>query len=130
MTEARGKSVIALQLAAAVSLGHSWLAMPVREGRAVLISAEDDLDQLHRRLSAITRGQGVELSNLDRLTIRSLAGEDALLARLDAHGGTLAPTDLLAEVDHVLRENAPGGNRPSISIGAAAQVKIGNDTSA
>ena len=84
-----GKSLLALQLAVAVATGGAWLGLPVTSGRAIYISAEDDHDELHRRLSDITCAEGVTLADLDNLTVRSLAGEDALLAALDRSGGVL-----------------------------------------
>ncbi len=75
-----GKSLLALQLAVAVASGGTWLGRPVRQGRVIVLSAEDDDDELHRRLDDILRATGGQYEDLAGLTLRSLAGEDALLA--------------------------------------------------
>lgn len=75
-----GKSLLMLQLAVAVATARPWLGLPVVAGRVIYLSAEDDEDELHRRLADIVRAEGLELDTLGNLTLRSLAGEDALLA--------------------------------------------------
>lgn len=102
-----GKSLLALQLACAVATGGKWLERQVAGGGAVFISAEDDDAELHRRLSDVVRGAGQRFSDLDRLTIRSLAGEDALLAHLDRSSGVLSPSPLYAELDKRLEDEKP-----------------------
>lgn len=75
-----GKSLLALQLSVAVAAGAAWIGRSVKQGGAMLISAEDDDDELHRRLDDILRAEGRSYEDLASLTLRSLAGEDALLA--------------------------------------------------
>jgi RecA-family ATPase len=102
-----GKSLLSLQLACAVALGHQWIGFPVASGRAMFVSAEDDVDELHRRVIDITRADAVTLANLDRLTIRSLAGEDALLAMLTGRTGALVPSPLFYELDRRIETEQP-----------------------
>lgn len=75
-----GKSLIALQLAVATALGKDWLGQTIKPGLALFISAEDDRDEIHRRIADIVGAEGVRLNSLKNLTLRSLAGKDALLA--------------------------------------------------
>jgi len=102
-----GKSLIALQLAAAVAQARPWLGRSTASGRAVFMSAEDDEAELHRRLVDVARAAESPLADLDQLTLRSLAGEDALLAALDARTGILRPTPLLDELDAFLSAAEP-----------------------
>ncbi|TVQ52094.1 MAG: ATPase, partial [Rhodobacteraceae bacterium] len=102
-----GKSLLALQLAVAVATGGAWIGRAVREGPAMVLSAEDDVDELHRRLDAILRADDLDFAAAGDLTLRSLAGEDALLAALDRKSNMLAPTPLLAELDARLGEERP-----------------------
>ncbi|MEM9899905.1 MAG: AAA family ATPase [Pseudomonadota bacterium] len=75
-----GKSLLALQLAVAVTAGMSWIGKAASAGRAIFLSAEDDDDELHRRLDDILRAESLDYDAVSGLTMRSLAGEDALLA--------------------------------------------------
>lgn len=102
-----GKSLVALQLATATALGSDWIGTRPQTGRVVYITAEDERDELHRRLSDILQASGHSFESLDNLTLRSLAGEDALLAVADARSGTLTPTPLLSELDTLLANLGP-----------------------
>jgi len=102
-----GKSLLSLQLACAVALGRQWVGLPVSGGPALYISAEDDLDEIHRRLEDVARGEGVTLADLDRLTVRSLAGEDALLARLEGRTGAITASSLYRELDQAMTDVRP-----------------------
>lgn len=102
-----GKSLIALQLAAACALGGKWLGRAVTAGQALFVSAEDDEAELHRRLWDVVQAEGADLSDLDQLTLRSLAGEDALLAAVDARSGVLRRSDLFRELDAFLADLRP-----------------------
>ncbi|SFO90983.1 AAA family ATPase [Tranquillimonas alkanivorans] len=75
-----GKSLLALQMAVAVASGGGWLGLPVKAGRVIYMSAEDDDDELHRRTDDILRANCRDYEDVEGLTLRSLAGEDALLA--------------------------------------------------
>lgn len=75
-----GKSLLALQLAIGAATGTGWLGRAVAQGPVIFISAEDDDEELHRRTDDILRACGLSYDNLPALTLRSLAGEDALLA--------------------------------------------------
>ena len=75
-----GKSLLALQLAVASVAGKSWLTKPLKGGPALFLSAEDDDKELHRRLDSIVASTGQDYTDLQALTLRSWAGEDALLA--------------------------------------------------
>jgi RecA-family ATPase len=91
-----GKSLLMMQLAVAVCAARPWLGMSVAAGRAIFVSAEDEEDELHRRLSDILRAEDLDFGAVGGLTIRSLAGEDALLA---VEGeAELLETDLFREL--------------------------------
>src|SRR5882757_11554496 len=46
-----GKSTLALQLGTARALGRDWIGTMPTAGRTLYLSAEDDQDELHRRLA-------------------------------------------------------------------------------
>jgi len=48
-----GKSMATLQLAISVCTGLDWLEMPIdKTGAVLMFSAEDDRDEIHRRLKS------------------------------------------------------------------------------
>lgn len=100
-----GKSLLALQLAVGVTADCGWLAMPVKAGCVIFISAEDDNDELHRRTDRILRGMDRSYDDLAGLTLRSLAGEDALLAV--ESGFALMQTELFNELERRAADDAP-----------------------
>ena len=100
-----GKSLLALQLAVAVAADTRWIGHDVAKGRAIFLSAEDDDDELHRRLDDILRAEGRTYDAVAGLTMRSLAGEDALLA---IEGQVkLLQTALFAELEARAEADAP-----------------------
>jgi RecA-family ATPase/5S rRNA maturation endonuclease (ribonuclease M5) len=102
-----GKSLLALQLAVSTSTGTDWIGHRPKQGPVVYISAEDERDELHRRLADIVQSASLSLGALDQFHARSLAGEDALLAIADSRTGTLQPTDLLTELDQFIEAHRP-----------------------
>src|SRR5271170_3660671 len=45
-----GKSILALQLGSAVALGKDWIGTAPELGPVIYLSAEDSVDEVHRRL--------------------------------------------------------------------------------
>ena len=54
-----GKSLLALMLSVAVVAECQWLGRSVKPGRVIFITAEDDEDELHRRIEDIRRAYGL-----------------------------------------------------------------------
>lgn len=92
-----GKSLLALQLAAASSMGAETLGFKLAMGRSLYIGAEDEADEFHRRLADITASHGRQLSDLCEFRLLSLADADATLAAAD-RGGRIQPTELYAKI--------------------------------
>jgi len=116
-----GKSQIALQLAIASVAGLGWLNRAVTPGRAIFLSAEDDEDELHRRTDTILRADQIGYDDLSGLTLRSVAGEDALLAV--ETGLNLIQSELFNELD----QRAADENPDLIIIDTAADVFPANE---
>ena len=103
-----GKSLAALQLAVATALGKGWLGQETKPGRALFISAEDDRDEIHRRLDDIAQAEGVRLADMPRLILRSLAGKDALLAvPMPGQNEVMSETPLFKRLDAWLSKHRP-----------------------
>jgi len=103
-----GKSLLALMAGVSVvALGH-FFGRPVRQGGVEFITAEDSIDEMHRRLTDIAHHHQIPLSALTGLHVTSLADEDAILAAPeDGRGGALAATPLYTELDTLLAESCP-----------------------
>lgn len=102
-----GKSLAALQLAVSTALGRNWLGQETTPGRALFISAEDDRDEIHRRLADIAVAEGVTLADLNRLDLRSLAGKDALLAVPVPRSEVMQETELFKNLESWIAEHKP-----------------------
>jgi RecA-family ATPase len=102
-----GKSLLALQLMCSTVSNRPWLGHVVKQGCALYLSAEDDDDELHRRLDAILRAERASFTDLGGLAVRSLAGEVALLAVPDPKTGVLQPTRLFEELDEQVGDERP-----------------------
>ncbi|NOD46390.1 AAA family ATPase [Ruegeria sp. HKCCD5849] len=98
-----GKSLLALQLAVSTSLGRPWMGMDAGSGPVLYLSAEDDTDELHRRLSDISGGYQVPLNLMRDLTIVPMAGKDAIIAAPELNG-VLKPTPVMQQLrNHIDR---------------------------
>jgi RecA-family ATPase len=76
-----GKSILELQLCTAHVLGRDWIGSMPEPGPAIYIGAEDDIDELHRRLEIIAAHYGVKFADLidGGLHVLSFADENMLL---------------------------------------------------
>lgn len=78
-----GKSLVALQLAAAGVAGVEWLGLKIEQpGPVLMLMAEDEPDETHSRLWEVIKPFG-RFSTYRDLHIVSRAGMDAGLARFD-----------------------------------------------
>lgn len=102
-----GKSLLAKQLACSTALGCEWIGHQVEPGRALYLSAEDDLDEVHRRLADIVAGYGAELRDLSDLRIAPLAGEDAVLATPAGRTNILTATPLWQALEGMVADFRP-----------------------
>lgn len=117
-----GKTTVALQLCASTALGRNWLGQSVRKGRALYLSAEEEGDELHRRLDAMMP-LDASFSDLGDLKLWPLAEEDAVLVAPD-RGGRLEETARWAEFAEMAMDWAPR----LIVLDAAADVYGGNES--
>jgi RecA-family ATPase len=109
-----GKSLIALQLAAAVATNSPWLGIDLAGGEAsnrsaLFISAEDDADELHRRIADVATAVDPQngLSALANLHLRSLAGHDAILATPEGLSNVLVHSALFENIRAFVSQTKP-----------------------
>lgn len=103
-----GKSTLGLQLAAARALGREWLSTQPQPGRTLVLSAEDDAGEMHRRLDAIRAHYGACFSDLSDMRMVDLVGEDAVLGAPAAKSGLITATDLFTAVCQQIEVLRPG----------------------
>lgn len=102
-----GKSLLALQIAAASALSVDTLGMEPLARRAVYIGAEDEADEFQRRLTDIAAAHKSSLADLFRFRLIPLADRDALLAVPDK-AGNMQPTPLWLGIAKYIEELEPG----------------------
>jgi RecA-family ATPase len=119
-----GKSLVTLHLLASTALGRDWLGLIPEEGPAWYIGAEDDVRELHIRLSDIQKHYGVTYAELDAAGFRmlSLFGEDAVLGAPNRLG-TIEPTELYHQIFEQAREEKP----KCIALDASADLFSGDE---
>jgi RecA-family ATPase len=85
---ATGKTTIALQLAVVcASNGNDWLGAILGEhGPVFFLTAEEERDEVHYRLTKIANHYGVDFATLHNLHIHCAAGEDCVLGNVNRLG--------------------------------------------
>jgi RecA-family ATPase len=119
-----GKSIVQLHLSCAHVLGRDWLGTMPEPGPALFIDAEDDINELHRRLAAILTHSGAAFADViaGGLHLMSFAGRDAVLATT-SRGGKIESTALYKQLFE-----AAGDIKPKmIGIASSADVFAGSE---
>jgi RecA-family ATPase len=117
-----GKSIIGHTLCIAHSIDRDWFRAMPKGGPTCLIDAEDNDDILHIRTDAILRHYGADYDQLDDFHIRSLAGQEAVMAA-PSKDGLIQPTKVFNDMLRWVREIQP----VQIVIASAANVFAGNE---
>lgn len=119
-----GKSLATLQLAVSTIIGADWFGMTTATGRVLLLSAEDDLDEMHRRLNDIVTSIGdIDFEDLADLKLSPLAGLDAVLGAATRKGGLIEPTPLW----HAFEAEAKAWRPKLIIVDTLADVYGGDE---
>jgi RecA-family ATPase len=99
-----GKSTLALQLGTARALGRDWIGTIPTAGRTLCLSAEDDANELHRRLDDIRLHYGATFDDMADLQLVDLVGENAVLGEM-GRTGLIAPTPMFNAVVSVIERS-------------------------
>lgn len=89
-----GKTTLMLQLGVAIAGERPWLGHNPDPGPVLFVTAEDDEEEIHRRVYAIAKELAVELSELADLHIVPLAGHDAVMGAPQGKAALIAPTSV------------------------------------
>jgi hypothetical protein len=104
-----GKSLLTLQLAIATATGMSWGGWTVRTAKKVLIiNAEDDMDEMRRRLVAAAHVMGVDQKHLEGRLFLASAPESIVIAKADSRTKTVVRTPLQEELIKTILDNDIG----------------------
>ncbi len=120
-----GKSTLALQACASTVLGTPWIGQEPRAGNALYLSAEDDRDELHRRIADIATFYGRPLASMTGLKLLPLVDGEAVLATAAPHGDQIVTTPLWDELRALAAEWEPR----LIVLDASADVFAINENS-
>lgn len=103
-----GKSTLALQLAVAVVTGKEWAGSLAEDvGPALYVSAEDEKDELHRRLFDIANLHGIRLADMAGLRCVSLAERDAVMGAPAGKDRMIRPTVLWQRLEAKIAQYQP-----------------------
>lgn len=102
-----GKTLLAQQLACAVSLGATWLGLPTTQGTVLAVLCEDEKDELWRRHNDIKAAMGHSIGNpFSEVWLWPRVGDANVLVRWDRDG--LAQLgSFYAEVVAMVEEHQP-----------------------
>jgi RecA-family ATPase len=100
---ATGKSLLGLQLAVATATAGEWIGTAPEPGKVLFLSAEDEIEEIHRRLAKIRPG----LSGLEDLSIIKMAGKDAVLAAPGGRDGLLHATPIFSALHALVATHRP-----------------------
>jgi RecA-family ATPase len=120
-----GKSLLIMQLLGSTALVDAqWLGLTPVHGSGLYLTAEEDDDEVRRRLQDVAASLGATRSDLEQagLEVLSFAGRDAILGEPDRNA-IIRPTRLFQR----LRADALKLKPKLIALDAAADVFAGNE---
>jgi hypothetical protein len=97
-----GKSYLKLQLAVARALAKEWIGLLPVSGRTLVLSTEDDLDEMWRRIEGMIEAEtgpfaGARMADLGNIRLVDLVGENSILGLLTK--GIIEPTPMYAALE-------------------------------
>jgi RecA-family ATPase len=101
-----GKSYLKLQLAVARALSREWIGLVPEPRRTLVLSTEDDLDEMCRRIEGMLPFFGARMADLGDIRLVDLVGENSVLGLLTK--GIIEPTPMYAALDAYMAEFKPG----------------------
>jgi RecA-family ATPase len=120
-----GKSIIELTKNVAHVTGQDWFGSSAIQGPAFYIGAEDEADEIHRRLASIAGHCGLSFSDLTKggLHVLCKLGEDATLCAVSKSTGKVETTDFYRQL-----YEAAGDIKPkNISIDTLSRAFAGSE---
>ncbi|MGB8900098.1 MAG: AAA family ATPase [Methylocella sp.] len=85
-----GKTLLAIQAGVGRALGREWIGLMPESGRTLMLSCEDDENELLRRIDYVRKFHGVEWTELGDFIPVDMVGADSILGLLKQ--GIIEPT--------------------------------------
>jgi hypothetical protein len=101
-----GKSYLKLQLAVARALAKEWIGLLPEPGRTLVLSTEDDLDEMWRRIEGMLPFFSASMADLGDIRLVDLVGENSVLGLLTR--GIIEPTPMYDALDRYMADFKPG----------------------
>src|SRR5664280_1203804 len=119
------KSIIELMKSVAHVTGKDWLGSMPEHGPAFYIGAEDEEDELRRRLESIAKHYGTSFKELIEggLYLKCLLGQDATLCAANGKSGRVEVTGLYRQIYEAAADIKP----KNISIDTLSRAFAGNE---
>lgn len=92
-----GKSLVAMQMAAAIASGHPLWGCATAKSPVLALYCEDDGDELDRRQLAINASMGLKAADLTACQWQSRFGQNSLIGHIDKTGAFIT-NDLFAQL--------------------------------
>lgn len=119
-----GKSTLALQMCATMALGEKFMGFQTTEAKCLILSCEDDLHEIHRRLNRICEENAWSFSDFGHnLFLCCRAGQDNLFIDNLGQGQTVTKTGFYEQLLGYIRDE----NFDFLVIDNIANVFGGNE---
>jgi RecA-family ATPase len=101
-----GKSILSLQLGVARAIAREWIGLMPKFGKTLILSCEDDADEMWRRLDDIRKFYNASFRDIgEGLRLIDNVGEDSILGML--RKGQIMPTQIYHALDEYMAEWQP-----------------------
>ena len=101
-----GKGYLGLQLAVGRALAKEWIGLMPEPGRTLVLSTEDDFDEMWRRIEGMLPFFGARMADLGDIRLVDLVGESSVLGLLSK--GIIEPTPMYEALDKYMADFKPG----------------------
>ena len=101
-----GKSYLKLQLAIARAVAREWIGLMPEPGRTLVLSTEDDITEMWRRIEGMLPFFGARMADLGDIRLVDLVGENSVLGLLQK--GVIEPTPMYQSLDEFMADFEPG----------------------
>jgi RecA-family ATPase len=101
-----GKSLLIDQLAIARALAREWIGLLPEPGRTLVLSTEDDENEMWRRVEGILPFYGATMADLADTRFVDLVGENSVLGLLSK--GVIEPTLMYHALNELMTSFKPG----------------------